>query len=83
MTRLREIIHVQVECSDEAIPAALAQAANIDKGILPMVMPAMIRQVFYELPASSQIALQLPNMVVQKTALLEHNNGEVRRHDHS
>ena len=75
MTRLREVIDIEVECSEEALPAAIAQAANIDKGIAPMLMPSMIRQVFYELPASSQIALQLPNMVVQKTALLEHRNG--------
>ena len=67
----REIIEMEIEVSDEQLAAAMSQLPDIQTGLREVLMPALIRQVFFELPASSQVALQLPQLMIQKVPQLE------------
>lgn len=74
MTKITEIIEIEIECSDEQIMGAIAQASQLDKvGIAQMLLPLALRQVFVNLPESSHVAIQIPNLNIQKN--LEYRNG--------
>ena len=67
----REIIEMEIEVKDEQLAASMSQLPDIQTGLREIIMPALIRQVFFELPASSQVALQLPQLMIQKVPQLE------------
>ena len=67
----REIIEMEIEVKDEQLAAAMSQLPDIQTGLREVIMPALIRQIFFELPASSQVALQLPQLMLQKVPQLE------------
>ena len=76
MARIRETIEMHIEIDDELLPVAIAQAAQIDKCCMAqMLLPAVLRQVFIDLPATAQINLQLPQLGVSMTPLLENKHG--------
>jgi hypothetical protein len=67
----REIIEMEIEVKDEQLAMAMSQLPDIQTGLREVIMPALIRQIFFELPASSQVALQLPQLMLQKVPQLE------------
>jgi hypothetical protein len=68
----RQTIEIEIEIDDEKMAAAIGQAANV---MGQSLLPETVRQVFFELPESSQITLQLPQLALQK---LENNHGQVQ-----
>lgn len=68
----KRIIEIEIECTNAQLPAAIQQVAQV---VNQTLLPDLVRQVFVELPAQSQITLQLPNLAIQRTPLLENHNG--------